>query len=135
MKEITLKEAYDMLKRNVRYSSADCAGFVYLSQIEELLQNQKYDMDLVAKIHNREAVIDVDDFSIIKDLINFIYPDDPYLEDEHETKRVIYYSMENPFFNYKITKYYKKYFWGSNINESKEMDTKPRINASQFLLK
>jgi hypothetical protein len=37
-KEILLSDAYEILKQNVRYSSGDCQGFVYLSQIEELLK-------------------------------------------------------------------------------------------------
>jgi hypothetical protein len=37
-KEILLRDAYEILKQNVRYSSGDCIGFVYLSQIEELLK-------------------------------------------------------------------------------------------------
>ena len=37
-KAILLSDAYEILKQNVRYSSGDCEGFVYLSQIEELLK-------------------------------------------------------------------------------------------------
>jgi hypothetical protein len=37
-KAILLSDAYEILKQNVRYSSGDCQGFVYLSQIEELLK-------------------------------------------------------------------------------------------------
>jgi hypothetical protein len=37
-KDILLSDAYEILKQNVRYSSGDCEGFVYLSQIEELLK-------------------------------------------------------------------------------------------------
>lgn len=37
-KDIALSDAYQILKQNVRYSSGDCKGFVYLSQIEELLK-------------------------------------------------------------------------------------------------
>ncbi|WP_396197424.1 hypothetical protein [Flavobacterium sp.] len=37
-REILLSDAYEILKQNVRYSSGDCEGFVYLSQIEELLK-------------------------------------------------------------------------------------------------
>jgi len=36
--EIHLRDAYDVLKENARYSSPTCGGFVYLSQIEELLK-------------------------------------------------------------------------------------------------
>lgn len=32
-----LQEAYEILKTNARYSSGQCEGFVYLSQIEELI--------------------------------------------------------------------------------------------------
>jgi len=38
LSEMSLKEAYEILKQNVRYSSGTCPGFVYLSQIEELLK-------------------------------------------------------------------------------------------------
>lgn len=37
-REILLSDAYEILKQNVRYSSGDCEGFVYLSQIEEMLK-------------------------------------------------------------------------------------------------
>ncbi len=37
LETISLKEAYEILNKNVRYSSDTCPGFVYLSQIEELL--------------------------------------------------------------------------------------------------
>ena len=37
-KEVLLSDAYEVLKQNVRYSSGSCPGFVYLSQIEELLK-------------------------------------------------------------------------------------------------
>jgi hypothetical protein len=136
MKELTLKDAYEILKRNIRYSSGTCPGFVYMSQIEELLQNQKYDMDLVAKVRNREAVIAVDDFSIIKDLINSIYPDDPYLEDDHIGSRREYFTVENIWFNQNGSEYYQKRYWSNHfIGKDEFMETKPRINASQFLLK
>ena len=136
MKEMTLKEAYEILKRNIRYSSGTCSGFVYMSQIEELLQMPKYDMNLVAKIHNREAIIAVDDFDIIKDLINFIYPDDPYLEDEHIGSRKEYFTVENIWFNQEGSEYYQKRYWSNNfVGKDEFMEGKPRINASQFLLK
>lgn len=35
---MTLREAYEILKANAHYSSGQCEGFVYLSQIEELLE-------------------------------------------------------------------------------------------------
>lgn len=38
LSELTLKEAYEILKKNTKYSSGTCPGFVYLSQIEELLK-------------------------------------------------------------------------------------------------
>lgn len=37
-KDMALSDAYEILKQNVRYSSGTCPGFVYLSQIEELLK-------------------------------------------------------------------------------------------------
>jgi len=37
---ITLQEAYNILKANAHYSSGQCEGFVYLSQIEELLEDE-----------------------------------------------------------------------------------------------
>lgn len=38
LETISLKEAYEILKKNTKYSSGTCPGFVYLSQIEELLK-------------------------------------------------------------------------------------------------
>lgn len=35
---MSLKDAYKVLKKNARYSSGNCEGFVYLIQIEELLK-------------------------------------------------------------------------------------------------
>lgn len=58
-----------------------------LEQWKEGRNKPKYNQSLINKVHNREAVIEVDDFTIIKDLINFMYPDDPYLEDEFESRR------------------------------------------------
>jgi hypothetical protein len=37
-KDMSLSDAYEILKNNIRYSSGTCTGFVYLSQIEELLK-------------------------------------------------------------------------------------------------
>jgi len=37
-KDMSLSDAYEILKNNIRYSSGTCHGFVYLSQIEELLK-------------------------------------------------------------------------------------------------
>jgi len=134
---ITLQEAYDMLKANAHYSSGQCEGFVYLSQIRELLEAKpKYNQELIDKVHNREAVIEVDDFTIIKDLINFMYPDDPYLEsvDEYDFQRTIFGT--SPICSYPQSEYYGKYYWFSNfLDNNREMETKPRIKASEFIVK
>jgi len=37
-KDMSLSDAYEILKKNAKYSSGTCPGFVYLSQIEELLR-------------------------------------------------------------------------------------------------
>lgn len=134
----TLQEAYEILKDNARYSSESCEGFVYLSQIRELLEEKpKYNQSLIDKVHNREAVIEVDDFAIIKDLINFIYPDDPYLEDGLSRERIVYYTHKNPCFNLKGNIYSNKYFWCNSFYDPSniEMEDKPRIKASEFILK
>ena len=133
---MTLQEAYDTLKTNAHYSSGQCDGFVYLSQIRELIESKpKYNQELIDKVHNREAVIEVDDFTIIKDLINFMYPDDPYLEDEYQKFRLNCFSIENPFFNDKLREVYQKHYWGSNFSGHEDMETKPRIKASEFIVK
>lgn len=124
----TLQEAYEILKANARYSSGQCEGFVYLSQIEELLEFKptKYNQELVEKVRNREIVIEVDGFEGIKDLINYIYPDDPFLVDEFLHLRIHYFTQK---------KGGGKYFWASNIGTDAVIENKPRVKASEFLVK
>ena len=43
-----LEEAYKILKENVRYSHSSCEGFVYLSQIKELLNKEESHVDKLA---------------------------------------------------------------------------------------
>jgi hypothetical protein len=38
---MNLQEAYNILKENARYLGNDCEGFVYLSQIRELLESEE----------------------------------------------------------------------------------------------
>lgn len=124
---MTLQEAYEILKANARYSSSVCEGFVYLSQIRELLEvKPKYNQSLIDKVHNREAVIEVDGFEGIRDLINYIYPDDPFLIDEFLHLRLHYYTSRN--------KDRRKFSWASNLGLDVEIESKPRIKASEFLL-
>ena len=123
----TLQEAYEILKANARYSSADCEGFVYLSQIEELLGKPKYNQELIEKIKNREIVIEVDGFEGIKDLINYIYLDDPFLVDDFLHLRTHYFTQR------KMVE--GKYFWASNTGTDEVMEDKPRVKAIDFLKK
>ena len=131
---MTLQEAYDILKANARYSSSVCDGFVYLSQIRELLEvKPKYKQSLINKIHNREAVIEVDGFGGIRDLINYIYPDDPFDTSEEHIERTYYGT--SPHCPYPQSEHYGKYYWFSFFTEMNEdMIDKPRIKASEFLL-
>lgn len=96
----------------------------------------KYNQELVEKVRNREIVIEVDGFEGIKDLINYIYPDDHYLEDEFQRFRLNYFSLENPFFNDKLrVEVYRKSYWGSNFAGHEDMENKPRVKAIEFLVK
>lgn len=106
-----------------------------LEQWKEGRNKPKYNQSLIDKVHNREAVIEVDDFTIIKDLINFIYPDDPYLEDDDEygCHRDIYGTSLND--APKESQYYGKHYWFSSFTGNNlDMQDKPRIKASEFLL-
>lgn len=96
-----------------------------MEKLEEWKRNRvisKYNQELVEKVRNREIVIEVDGFEGIKDLINYIYPDDPYLEDGYESKRFFYYTHNEKD---------KCYYWGSAFyNGHKE-----KVKAIEFLVK
>lgn len=95
----------------------------------------KYNQELIDKVHNREAVIEVDDFTIIKDLINYIYPDDPYLGDNDGRLTLRTYYGTSPNCTYTQNECHVKYYWFSFFTEMNEdMKTKPRIKASEFIL-
>lgn len=109
--DLVLQEI-EQVKNSVKYLTTD--------------EKPKYNQKLIEKVRNRDIVIEVDGFEGIKDLIDYIYPGDQFLVDEFLHKRKFYFTT------YKEK---NKVFWASNIAIHEDMKGKPRIKASEFIVK
>jgi hypothetical protein len=97
----------------------------------------KYNQELVNKVKNHEVMIKIDDWSIIEDLVNHIYPNDKWPPKRDIESRKFVYTMYNP-------KYYNfnsdaPLYWGCNVDLNndgfKGKSGMAVVNASKFLIK
>jgi len=97
----------------------------------------KYNEELVNKVKNHEVMIKIDDWDIIGDLVNYIYPKDHWKERIHNDPRRFIYTMYNPkYYDFKPN---APLFWGCNMDLTmagfQGKSGMKVANASEFLIK